>query len=198
MKILLASNNQGKVREFVSLISHPAWELTTPSLEGIEIDVEETGKTFEQNATLKALAYAEVSGMITIADDSGLEVEGLNGEPGVQSARYAGMGASDKQRIELLLSKLAGVSWEKRTARFRCVIAIAFPDGKVELCQGECPGIIGFEPKGTKGFGYDPIFYMPEFAGTMAEISDEQKNRVSHRGKAAVEARRLLISRLCN
>jgi XTP/dITP diphosphohydrolase len=196
LKLLLATNNQGKVRELSLLISDDRWELTTPSREGIEIDVHETGETFEENATIKALAYAKASDLITIADDSGLEVEALNGEPGVRSARYAGERASDKQRIDLLLSKLAGVPLEKRKARFRCVIAIAFTDGKVELCRGECPGIIAFEPRGTKGFGYDPIFYMPEFSRTMSELDDEEKNRVSHRGKAAIKARQLLLSRL--
>lgn len=194
LRMLLATNNQGKIRELGALISDSAWELTTPSREGIEIDVREVGKTFEENATIKALAYARASNLVTIADDSGLEVEALGGEPGVLSARYAGEGASDRERIEFLLAKLASVPWEERKARFRCVIAIAFPEGKVELCDGECSGIIAFDPKGSKGFGYDPIFYLPEFSKTMAELNAEEKNRVSHRGKAASKARQVLRS----
>jgi XTP/dITP diphosphohydrolase len=194
LRILLATNNQGKIRELGDLISDASWELTTPSQEGIEIDVREVGKTFEENATIKAFAYARASNLIAIADDSGLEVEALNGEPGVLSARYAGEGASDGERIEFLLAKLASAPWEGRKARFRCVIAIASPDGMVELCKGECSGIIAFDPKGSKGFGYDPIFYLPEFSRTMAELNAEEKNRISHRGKAASKARQLLRS----
>jgi XTP/dITP diphosphohydrolase len=194
LRILLATNNQGKIRELGTLISDASWELTTPTQEGIEIDVREVGKTFEENATIKALAYARASNLIAIADDSGLEVEALGGEPGVFSARYAGERASDRERIEFLLAKLAGVPWEKRKARFRCVIAIAFSEGKVELCEGECPGIIAFDPKGSKGFGYDPVFYLTEFSKTMAELDDEEKNRVSHRGKAASKALQVLRS----
>jgi len=194
LQLLLATTNQGKVRELGSLFSDASWELTTPARQGIKIKVQETGTTFEGNATIKAVAYAKASNLITIADDSGLEVEALNGEPGVLSARYAGEGASDKAKVELLLSKLIVVPLEERKARFRCVIAIAFPEGGVVLCKGECPGLIAFEPKGTNGFGYDPVFYLPEFSRTMAELGDEEKNRVSHRGKAAGRARKLLLS----
>ena len=194
LRLLLATNNQGKVRELSSLISGNSWELTTPAREGIDINVQETGKTFEENATLKAVTYARASNLPTIADDSGLEVEALNGEPGVLSARYAGEGTSDTERIDYLLAKLSGVPREERKARFRCVMAIAFPDGRVELCHGECPGIITFEPRGRNGFGYDPVFYLPEFDKTMAELNFEEKNRISHRGKAAEKARELLHS----
>ncbi|MCL0036040.1 XTP/dITP diphosphatase [Dehalococcoidia bacterium] len=194
-KLLLATNNQGKIRELAFLISSKAWEHTTPAREGVEIEVRETGKTFEENATIKALAYAKASNLVAIADDSGIEVEALNGEPGVLSARYAGEKASDRERADHLLAELAGVPWEKRSARFRCVIAIATPEGEVELCSGECRGFIALESRGENGFGYDPIFYLPEFGRTMAELSFEEKNGVSHRGKAAREAR-LVLERL--
>lgn len=193
MRILLATTNPGKIRELSLLISNPQWELTTPAREGIDITVQETGRTFEENATIKALAYARASDLITLADDSGLEVDALNGEPGVRSARYAGEGASDRDKIDLLLGKLAGVQWEKRTARFRCVIAVAFPDGRVELCSGACEGVVALVPSGEGGFGYDPAFYFPEYGRTMAELSDEEKNKVSHRGKAAAKARDFLL-----
>ena len=194
-KLLLATNNQGKIRELAFLISSDAWELTTPAREGVEIEVKETGKTFEENAAIKAIAYAKAANLVAIADDSGIEVDALNGEPGVLSARYAGEGASDRERADHLLANITGVPWEKRSARFRCVIAIAAPEGEVEFCLGECRGFIALESRGENGFGYDPIFYLPEFGRTMAELNFEEKNRVSHRGKAAREAR-LVLERL--
>ncbi|MCL0074506.1 XTP/dITP diphosphatase [Dehalococcoidia bacterium] len=194
-KLLLATNNRGKLRELSALISSEAWELTTPAREGVEIEVKETGKTFEENAAIKAMAYAKAANLVAIADDSGIEVDALNGEPGVLSARYAGEWASDRQRADHLLANIAGVPGEKRSARFRCVIAIATPEGEVEFCSGECRGFIALESRGVNGFGYDPIFYLPEFGRTMAELNFEEKNRVSHRGKAAREAR-LVLERL--
>ena len=134
---------------------------------------------------MKAVALAVESRLLALADDSGLEVDALGGEPGPLSARYAGEGASDRDRVNYLLSRLEDVPWPKRTARFRCVIALATPDGEVEICSGECHGIITFEPRGEYGFGYDPIFYFPELDKTMAELSPETKNQVSHRGHAA-------------
>jgi len=127
-----------------------------------------------------------------MADDSGLEVDALGGEPGRLSARYAGEGASDIDRINYLLTRLKDISWEKRSARFRCVIAIAIPDGSVELCSGECRGFITFSSRGERGFGYDPVFYLPELSKTMAELPMELKNQVSHRGQAAREAAKVL------
>ena len=193
-RLLLATNNKAKVREYRILLEGIPYELVTPAEMGDTLDVDESGETFEENASLKAKAYASVSGLPALADDSGLEVDALGGEPGVLSARYAGEGATDRALIEYLLSKLADVPRERRGARFRCVIAIASPNGEVTLCQGECPGIIAFEPKGTGGFGYDPVFYLPEVDKTMAELSMEQKNEVSHRGKAARAARNILIN----
>ncbi|MFC1925109.1 XTP/dITP diphosphatase [Chloroflexota bacterium] len=186
--LLLATGNPGKVREFSRLLQGSPFPITTPADEGIDIEVEETGHTFEENARLKAVAYSIRSKSIVIADDSGLEVDALGGEPGTLSARYAGENASNDERIALVLSRLQGVPWEKRTARFRCVIAIASPSGDIQLCEGECPGYITFEPRGDAGFGYDPVFYLPELDKTMAELTMEEKNRVSHRGKAARKA----------
>jgi len=187
-KLLLATNNQGKARELKLLLQELPFELVLPRELGISTDVDEVGRSLEENAKLKATALARESQLLALADDSGLEVDALGGEPGRLSARYAGEGASDRERIDYLLAKLKGVPWEKRTARFRCVIAVATPEGEVELCSGECHGFITFKPKGEEGFGYDPIFYFPGLDKTMAELPLEIKNKVSHRGEAAREA----------
>jgi XTP/dITP diphosphohydrolase len=187
-KLLLATNNQGKARELKELLRELPFELVLPGELGITAEVDETGRSLEENAALKATVLAKESRLLALADDSGLEVDALGGEPGPLSARYAGEGASDKDRVDYLLAKLKGVPREKRTARFRCVIAIATPEGKVELCSGECQGLIIFGPRGEKGFGYDPLFYFPGLDKTMAELPLEVKNKVSHRGAAAREA----------
>ena len=192
-KLLLATNNNGKVREYRSLLAGIPFDIVTPADEGITTEVEETGESFEENARLKAAILAEESGLLSLADDSGLDVDALGGEPGVLSARYAGEGASDADRVDYLLKKLADVPQDKRTARFRCVIAIVQPGGAVELCQGECRGTITTAPAGERGFGYDPVFYVPELGKTMAELAPEQKNRISHRAMAAEKAREVLI-----
>jgi XTP/dITP diphosphohydrolase len=192
IKLLVATNNPGKVREYQALLKGLPLTLTYPAREGIDIEVEETGSTFAQNAHLKATAYARISGLLTLADDSGLEVDALGGEPGTRSARFAGQGASDEDRYRLLLSKLEGVPWQQRTARFRCVIAVARPQGEVHTAQGTCEGVIAFEPKGEHGFGYDPVFYVPEHGQMMAELEPEVKNRISHRARAAEGALRIL------
>ncbi len=184
-KLLLATNNEAKVREYKDLFQDLPLELVTLAELGVTTVVDEAGESLEENARLKATALATKSQLLALADDSGLEVDALGGEPGWLSARYAGEGASDRDRINYLLARLKGVPWEKRSARFRCIIAIASPDGKVELCSGECRGFITFEPRGGWGFGYDPIFYLPELGKTMAELPLEVKNQVSHRGKAA-------------
>jgi len=191
-KLLLATNNKGKAREYKSLLQGVPFELVTPAEVGISTEVVEVGRSFEENARLKATTLAAESRLLALADDSGLEVDALGGEPGTLSARYAGEGASDEDRVNYLLTKLEGVPREKRTARFRCVIAIATPEGEVELCSGECDGIIAFEPRGNRGFGYDPIFYLPELRKTMAELPPELKNKVSHRGRAAAKACQVL------
>jgi len=193
MKLLIATNNPGKVREYQELLSDLPMEITYLEREGITLEVEERGTSFLENAVLKARRYAQASGLLTLADDSGLEVDILGGEPGVRSSRYAGPGATDADRVQVLLAKLRDVPWEQRQARFRCVVAIATPDGQVQTAEGECRGIIAFEPRGTHGFGYDPVFYMPEFDATMAELPPEVKNRVSHRARAVRAARPLLL-----
>ncbi len=192
-KLLLASNNQDKIREYKGLLRGIPFEIVTPADLGIIVSVEEVGGSFEENATLKAAAIARQSGLLSLADDSGLEVDALRGEPGARSHRYAGEGASDIDRNKYLLTKLKSVPEKERTARFRCIIAIATPSGKVELFSGECPGVIIDEPKGTQGFGYDPIFYLPELGKTMAELTLEEKNKISHRARAAEKAREYLI-----
>jgi len=193
-KLLLGTNNRGKVAEYRALLKNVPFELVTPAELGLKIEVVESGRTFAENAVLKAAALAQESSLPTLADDSGLEVAALGGEPGVLSARYAGENATDAERINYLLNKLRDVPQEKRQARFRCVIALAGCGEKPELFPGECPGLIAFEPKGYNGFGYDPVFFLPEFGKTMAELSQAEKNRISHRGKAARKAARRLMS----
>jgi XTP/dITP diphosphohydrolase len=184
-KLLLATSNQAKIREYRSLLSALPYELVTLAVLGIRNAVAEVGTSMAENARLKATAYAAQSQLTAMADDSGLEVDALGGEPGRLSARYAGEGASDKDRIDYLLARLQAVPQEKRTARFCCVIGLATPDGRVEFCSGECEGVIAFEPHGEHGFGYDPIFFLPELGKTMAELPMAEKNRISHRGRAA-------------
>jgi XTP/dITP diphosphohydrolase len=192
-KILLATTNKGKAREFQALLAGIPCEMVTLSERCITTEVAETGNTYEENARLKAVTLAKESGMLTLADDSGLEVNALGGEPGVRSARYAGKIASDADRNNFLLAKLKGLPETKRTARFVCVIAIATPDGKVTTCKGECRGLITTAPRGAHGHGYDPVFYVPEQGKTMAELTMEEKNRVSHRARAAAKARNWLM-----
>lgn len=178
--------------EYRCLLSQLNYQLTTPIEEGISLVVNETLTSYRQNAKLKALAYAKYSYLTTIADDSGLEVDALSGLPGVLSARFAGELATDEDNVKLLLSKLKDIPWDKRTAHFTCVIAVANSRGIVELCNGNCYGIIAFEPVGNSGFGYDPIFYLPELNKTMSELSQQRKNEISHRSKAVTKARQIL------
>ncbi len=191
-KLLLATTNPGKIREYGFLLGDLGYQIVTLAEEGIHEVATEPGDSYEQNAQLKAATYAKLARLITVADDSGLEVDTLEGEPGVHSARFAGRDATDADRIRMLLAKLANIPWEKRTARFECVIAMVTPGGQLELCRGECYGIIAFEARGQNGFGYDPVFYLPEMGKTMAEISFEMKNRLSHRAQAALKARQIL------
>ncbi|MBA7534711.1 dITP/XTP pyrophosphatase [subsurface metagenome] len=191
-KLLLATNNQAKVYEYKSLLRSLPYELVTLAEQGITTVVDEVGQSLEENARLKATLLAAESQLLALADDSGLEVDTLGGEPGPLSARYAGENASDEDRVNYLLLRLKGVPWEKRSARFRCVIAIATPGGEVEFCSGECQGFITFEPRGGQGFGYDPVFYLPELDKTMAELQSEVKNQVSHRGQAARKVHQML------
>lgn len=188
-QLVVATKNAGKVRELRALLADLEVELATA--DGMP-DVEETGSTFAENAELKARAAAAWSGQWAVADDSGLEVDALGGKPGVYSNRFAGPNTTETQRNHALLGLLEGVPAEVRTARYRAVVAIAAPDGRVWLSEGTCEGLIVDEPRGTGGFGYDPHFYLPEYGCTMAELDPAVKNRISHRGRALQEARPLL------
>jgi XTP/dITP diphosphohydrolase len=192
--LFIATNNAGKLREYRLLLKGVPFALVSPRQAGVTLEIEETGNTFEENACLKAQAFARASGLLTLADDSGLEVDALGGEPGVMSARYAGKNATDADRVRYLLAKLKDVPMERRTARFVCIIAIASPDGRVKTCDGECTGVIAIEPRGEHGFGYDPAFFLPELGKTMAELTAALKNKVSHRARAAAKARVILES----
>ncbi len=192
MRLLIATHNRGKLIEYQEMLADLPLELVTLDDVDIRDDVAETGATFAENARVKAVEYARRSGLLTLADDSGLEVDALGGEPGVRSKRYAGENKSDPQRIAFLLDKLRGVPRDQRAARFRCAIAIASPRGEVRECDGACEGVIEFAPRGTNGFGYDPVFLFPERGLTMAELSSKEKNRISHRARATEGAREIL------
>ena len=191
-KVLLATNNAHKVAEYRQLLAGIPFELVTPADVGLDLDVEENGDTYAENATLKAVAFARASGLLSLADDSGLEVAALGGEPGVRSSRFAGPGASDADRIALVLERLRSVRGTGRAARFVCAIAVARPTGEVDLVEGECGGEIALSPRGAHGFGYDPVFLLPDAGVTMAELPPEEKDRISHRGRAAAKAREVL------
>jgi XTP/dITP diphosphohydrolase len=192
-RLLLATNNAGKLAEYDVLLDGCGWDVVTPRDLGLEIDVEETGETYEANATMKARRGAEVSGLVTLADDSGLEIEAMGGEPGVHSARFLGEDASYAQRFAEIERRLVGVPRERRRARFRCVIAVADPGtGAVRTAEGDVFGLIAEAPAGEGGFGYDPIFWVPQHSATMAELPEHQKNIVSHRARAAAAARQIL------
>ncbi len=195
-KLLVATHNSGKVREYRDLLAGLPLEVTYLDAERITQEVDETGATFAENAILKATTYAGLSGLWTWVDDSGLEVDALGGAPGVYSSRYAGPGASDADRYRKLLDALTGVPWDRRTARFRCTVALAVPEGAVRTADGACEGIIAFGPIGANGFGYDPVFYLPEHGLTMAQLAPEVKNEISHRGRAAQAAAAVLAELL--
>lgn len=190
-KLLVASHNRGKLREYAELLVDLPLLLTSLTTEGIDYDVEETGATFAANACLKAEAYSALSGLWTWADDSGLEVDALDGKPGIYSARYGGPGLTDRDRYEVLLAELRSQStpW---TARFRCVVALAIPDQPTQLVEATLEGMITDQPRGDHGFGYDPVFFIPAFNATLAELPAVKKNRISHRGKAAAKAKTVL------
>ncbi len=183
-RLLVATNNPGKQREYQQLLASLGLLLLAPQDLPQAPTVLESGTTYAENARLKALAFQRFSGLLTLADDSGLEVDVLNGEPGLYSARYAGPMAGDVERYRLLLARLEGVPWEQRTARFRCVVALAVPGGEAHTAEGACEGFIALEPRGHNGFGYDPVFYFPEHDRTMAQLPLELKNRISHRARA--------------
>lgn len=183
-KIIFATGNQGKMKEIREILADLDAEVLSLKDAGIEADIVEDGKTFEENAQIKAKTICEMTGEIVLADDSGLEIDYLNKEPGIYSARYMGEDTSYRIKNANLIRRLEGVPDEQRTARFVCAIAAAFPDGAVKTVRGTMEGRIGYEEKGENGFGYDPIFYLPEYGCTSAELSMEEKNKISHRGKA--------------
>jgi XTP/dITP diphosphohydrolase len=189
-RLLLATNNAGKVREFRRLLEGCGFDIVTPAELGLELDVEETGTSYTENALLKARAFAKASGLLAFADDSGIEVDALHGRPGLYSARYGGDGLDDVGRVAFVLRELEGVPAPKRTGRFRAVIAIASPDGSVDerTFEGVEEGTIAREPRGVHGFGYDPVFLVDGLR-TQGELADAEKDAISHRGKAARLAR---------
>jgi XTP/dITP diphosphohydrolase len=183
-RLLIATHNRGKLQEYGDLLGDVAVELVAPEELGLDLAVQETGETYRENAVLKAKAYAQASGLLTLADDSGLEVDALDGAPGVRSARYAP--GRDTDRVTTLLQALEEQEVPKSecTARFRCVIVVVEPGGGSWSAEGVCEGRIIEAPRGTGGFGYDPIFYLPDRERTMAQLSSEEKNRISHRARA--------------
>ena len=183
-KIIFATGNKDKMREIREILADMDVQVVSMKEAGIQADIVENGSTFEENAVIKAKTICEMTGEITLADDSGLEIDYLNKEPGIYSARYMGEDTSYHIKNANLIKRLEGVPDEKRTARFVCAVAAAFPDGRVETVRRTMEGRIGYEEKGENGFGYDPIFYLPEYGCTSAQLPREEKNRISHRGKA--------------
>lgn len=183
MKAVLASKNKHKLQEIQEILSQYDFDLVLQSELGVDVDPDENGTTFEENSYIKAKAVLEATGMITIADDSGLWVDALGGAPGVHSARYGGADyKTDRDRLKLLLQNMEGIS--DRTARFVCVITLLYPDGKKLVARGECEGVIDTAPRGNSDFGYDPVFYVPSEGCTFSEMGNERKNAISHRSNA--------------
>lgn len=195
-KFVLATHNLGKLKEMSAILSRFGVEVVSPKDLGITVDVEETGTTFAENAMLKAKAVCAAAGLPAIADDSGLCVDALNGGPGVYSARYGGEGLDDKGRYMLLLNNLRGQT--TRAAHFACAIACAFPNGGELTAEGRCDGTIAFAPMGEGGFGYDPVFFVPEKAKTFGQLTAEEKSAISHRGKALADFAEKLATYLKN
>ncbi len=194
-RIIFATGNENKMVEIRMILDGCGYEILSMKQAGIDIDIVEDGTTFEENASIKAVAISkcpEAEGAIVLSDDSGLEVDYLNKEPGIYSARYEGVDTPYSIKNQKIIDRLEGVPDEKRTARFVCAIAAAFPDGRVETRRGTIEGRIGYKEAGENGFGYDPIFYVPEFGKTTAELSPEEKNKVSHRGRALEMIKELL------
>ena len=195
-KLIFATSNQGKMKEIREILKDLNVEVLSLKEAGIEADIVEDGKTFEENALIKARAIRDLTGCMVLADDSGLEVDALNREPGIYSARYMGEDTSYDIKNKNIIDRLNGLTGDERSARFVCVIAAAFPDGSEETRRGTIEGQIGFEIAGENGFGYDPIFYVPEFGCTTAELSSEDKNAISHRGKALRAMKEVIEQRI--
>ncbi len=183
-KLIVATKNSGKLKEIREILGGLPYEVISMEDAGITDDIEETGSTFEENALIKAREINKKTGQMVMADDSGLEVDYLNGAPGIYSSRFAGEGATDEDKNNKLLELLKDVPVPNRTARFVCVIAVVFPDGTHFTVRGTCEGYIGHKPEGSNGFGYDPLFYIPRFNMTTAQMSSDKKHEISHRGKA--------------
>ena len=185
IKLLIATHNQGKLNEYAQLLSPTGIDLLSLDDIGVTEEVDETGVSFRENSYLKAKGYSVLSGMITLSDDSGLQVDHLGGEPGIYSARYGGASCdNDSDRVELLLNNLHGTPWHDRTARFTCVISICLGEELLSSVVGSISGMIQYEPRGHNGFGYDPIFYLPSYRKTMSELEQKEKNLLSHRSDA--------------
>lgn len=192
-KIIFATGNENKMKEIRMILADLGMPILSMKEAGIDMDIVEDGTTFEENALIKAKEISKlVDNCIVLADDSGLEIDYLNKEPGIYSARYAGVDTSYDVKNRLLLDRLEGVADEQRTARFVCAVAAAFPDGTTEVVRGTIEGRIGYEIKGEYGFGYDPIFYLPEYGCTTAELEPEMKNKLSHRGNALRAIRKVM------
>ena len=191
MEMIFATKNKGKIKEIKQIL--PDFDILSMEDAGISIDIIEDGKTFIENAIKKASEIAKISGKIALADDSGLEIDFLNGTPGIHSARYLGENTPYVEKNNHILHEMENVPEQQRTARFVCAIAAVFPNGKIITAQDTIEGRIAFESKGTNGFGYDPIFFEPELGKTTAELSPEQKNAISHRGKALQKMKQLLL-----
>jgi XTP/dITP diphosphohydrolase len=183
-RFVAATRNKGKLGEIIEILACLPFEVVSMEEMGIFKDIDETGSTFEENALIKAVEVSKITEEMVMADDSGLEVDFLNGAPGIYSSRFAGEGATDEDRNNKLLELLEGVPFEKRTARFVCSIAVVFPDGRQFTVRGTCGGHIGIEPEGSNGFGYDPLFFLPEYNMTMAQMQPDEKHKLSHRGRA--------------
>lgn len=197
-RVVVATSNRHKIDEFRAILAGLPCMLVDPATLGVTVSVVETGSTFEENAVLKAIAYAEATELLALADDSGLEIDALGGEPGTYSARWAGEDTPYEERFRILFQRLASVPLERRTARYRAAIAIAepAPRGLYTVVEGKLEGRIATEARGTGGFGYDPIFYVPELERTVGELRPEEKHRISHRARAAAAAHDALL-RLC-
>lgn len=191
-KLIFATGNKDKMKEIRAILADTDYEIVSMKEEGIDIDIVEDGTTFEENALIKARAIAKVTGCLTLADDSGLVIDYINGEPGIYSARYMGENTDYTTKNNNLISRLADAKGEERSARFVCAIAAVFPDGREEVVRGVMEGQIGYEIAGENGFGFDPIFYLPEYGCTSAQLSPEDKNAISHRGNALRMMREVL------
>ena len=196
-RVIFATGNAGKMKEIRMILSDLDIELLSMKEAGIEVEIVEDGTSFEENAMIKAKTIMELTGQITLADDSGLEVDYLNKEPGIYSARYMGEKTPYNIKNKSIIDRLEGVEGQDRSARFVCAIAAAFPDGSVETTRGTIEGLIGYEEKGDHGFGYDPIVYIPEYDATTAQLPAQTKNAISHRGKALEQMKEKLL-KYCN